>query len=78
MIVQINEIINDYIVIENQTVEDVPFKRFDISGIDFDLLIKEFAKNKKQNLAMKDLEELVKERLDIMLFSDNLSKQDIR
>lgn len=70
LMVQINGIVNDYIVIEKQTVENEPSKRFDISGINFELLIKEFAKNKKQNLVMKDLEELVKERLDIMLFSN--------
>ncbi|MDE5967103.1 MAG: type I restriction endonuclease subunit R [Lachnospiraceae bacterium] len=70
LMVQINGIINDYIVIEKQTAENVPSKRFDISGINFDVLIKEFAKNKKQNLVMKDLEELIKERLDIMLFSN--------
>lgn len=70
LMVQINGIVNDYIVIEKQTIETEPSKRFDISGINFELLIREFAKNKKQNLVMKDLEELVKERLDIMLFSN--------
>ncbi|MCM1493658.1 MAG: type I restriction endonuclease subunit R [Muribaculaceae bacterium] len=70
LMVQINGIVNDYIVIEKQTIETEPSKRFDISGINFGLLIREFAKNKKQNLVMKDLEELVKERIDIMLFSN--------
>ena len=45
----------------------MPSKRFDISNIDFDLLAKEFSKKKKQNLAMKDLQELLKERIDQML-----------
>lgn len=70
LMVQINDIVNDYIVVEKQTVEEVQSKRFDISGIDFDLLIREFAKNKKQNLVLKDLGELVKVRLDNMLFSN--------
>lgn len=70
LMVQINGIVSDYLVIEKQTSENELSKRFDISGINFELLIKEFAKNKKQNLVMKDLEELVKERLDIMLFSN--------
>lgn len=70
LMVQINGIVSDYLVIEKQTAENELSKRFDISGINFELLIKEFAKNKKQNLVMKDLEELVKERLDIMLFSN--------
>jgi len=34
-------------------------RRFDISAIDFDLLRREFAKVKKKNLGMKDLEELI-------------------
>ena len=65
--VQINGILGDYILIE-QTPEDRSFaKRFDISKIDFDLLRKEFAKVKKKNLMMMDLEELIRVRLDGML-----------
>lgn len=41
--------------------------RFDISKINFDLLIKEFSKKKKQNLVMKDLQELIQVRLDSMI-----------
>lgn len=70
LMVQINGIVNDYIVIERPADDNEPSKQFDISGINFELLIREFAKNKKQNLVMKDLDELIKERLDIMLFSN--------
>ena len=38
--------------------------------IDFDLLRREFAKAKKKNLIMKDLQELIRVRLDAMLFNN--------
>ena len=41
--------------------------RFDISKIDFDLLRKEFAKMKHQNLVLKDIDELIKQRIEAML-----------
>ena len=44
--------------------------RFDISAIDFDLLRREFAKVKKKNLVMKDLEEIIKQKLDRLLFNN--------
>ena len=43
-------------------------KRFDISAIDFDLLRREFVRVKKKNLVMKDLEEVIQQKLDRMLF----------
>ena len=42
-------------------------RRFDISGINFDLLRQEFAKSNEKNLILKDLLELLQERLDKML-----------
>lgn len=42
-------------------------RQFDISAIDFDLLRKEFAKSKHQNLALKDIDELIKQRIEAML-----------
>ena len=68
--VEINGIVNEYIVIEQQQPGLNPSKRFDISNIDFDILIKEFAKTKKQNLVMKDLQDLIQVRLDSMLISN--------
>ena len=67
LMVEINHIVNDYLEVEPRQEGIMPSKRFDISNIDFDLLAKEFSKKKKQNLAMKDLQELLKERIDQML-----------
>ncbi|MBO4711465.1 type I restriction endonuclease subunit R [bacterium] len=69
LMVAINAIINEYVQIETET-ETKPSRQFDISGIDFDLLQREFAKVKKRNLVMKDLEDVIKQKLDRMLFSN--------
>lgn len=67
LMVQINRIFGDYIMIE-RTPNDREFaKHFDISKIDFDLLHREFAKTKKKNLALMDLDELIQVRLDAMM-----------
>jgi type I restriction enzyme R subunit len=42
-------------------------RRFDISGIDFDLLRREFSKSKEKNLVLKDIQELLQERIARML-----------
>lgn len=42
-------------------------RQFDISKIDFDLFRKEFAKMKHQNLVLKDIDELIKQRIEAML-----------
>ena len=59
-----------HIVIEHQQPGLIPSKRFDISNIDFDILIREFAKTKKQNLVMKDLKDLLQVRLESMMVSN--------
>lgn len=64
---QINRIISYYIKIEDQEAGLVPTKQFDISKIDFDLLSKEFERAKNQNLILRDLDNVVQERLDSML-----------
>lgn len=67
LMVQINGILGDYIFIEKpQSVSDFS-KRFDISKINFELLRREFAKAKKKNLMIMDLDELIQTRLDSML-----------
>lgn len=43
------------------------YKPSNISNTDFDILIREFAKNKKQNLVMKDLQELIQVCLESMM-----------
>lgn len=66
--IEINSIISEYVEIDssNLMVSDNSF-RYDISGIDFDLLRKEFAKMKKRNLFMRDLEEAIKQQIVLMM-----------
>lgn len=69
--VEINSIISEYVEIEDapMMVKEEP-RRFDISEIDFALLRREFAKVKKKNLVMKDLEEIIQQKLDRLLFNN--------
>jgi type I restriction enzyme R subunit len=71
LMVQINAIISSHVEIAHTAMMVCePSHRFDISAIDFDLLRREFAKVKKKNLVMKDLEELIQMKLDRMLFTN--------
>ena len=68
LMVEINRIVNENIEIE--TAEgDLPVKsrQFDISQIDFDLLSREMARVKRKNLLIKDLEDLIQDRLATMM-----------
>lgn len=68
LMVEINHIINENVEIEQQDEEGLTeSRRFDISQIDFDLLAAEFAKVKRKNLMIKDLRDLVQERLSKMI-----------
>jgi type I restriction enzyme R subunit len=71
LMVEINRIISDYVEIQHtpSMVKEEP-RRFDISAIDFDLLRREFAKVRKKNLVLKDLEEVIQQKLDKMLFAN--------
>lgn len=71
LMIEINKIISDYVEIQQtpMMVREEP-RRFDISAIDFDLLRREFAKVHKKNLVMKDLEEVIQQKLDKMMFSN--------
>lgn len=62
-------------MIEQESNNNDIAKRFDISRIDFDLLRREFAKTKKKNLLITDLDELIQTRLDSML-KENPSRVD--
>lgn len=75
LMVQINGILGEYIMIEQESNNNDIAKRFDISRIDFDLLRREFAKTKKKNLLITDLDELIQTRLDSML-KENPSRVD--
>ena len=66
--VAISEIINEHIEMEEVEIADIdPYRRFDISGINFELLRREFARSREKNLVMKDLQELLQERIAKML-----------
>ena len=64
--VAINNIIDEHLEIDSSVVAESG-RRFDISRIDFDLLQQEFAKAKQKNLLLKDIQELLQERLAEML-----------
>lgn len=46
--VEINHIVNDYVEVQPQQEGMIASKRFDISDIDFGLLVKEFSKHKSK------------------------------
>ena len=68
--VEINGIINDYVQIEPAEQGVTPSRQFDISGIDFDLLRREFAKVKRKNLVIRDLELVIQQRIAALLFNN--------
>jgi type I restriction enzyme R subunit len=66
--VAINTIVNDHLnIVATSAAEDGPSRRFDISGINFELLRSEFAKTREKNLVLKDIQELLQERIAQML-----------
>lgn len=69
--VRINRIIGSYIEVNSTKmfVHDET-RRFDISEINFDLLRREFVNVKTKNLALIDLEELIRQRIDAMLINN--------
>ena len=75
LMVEINHIINENVEIEKVEEGLVDSRQFDISQIDFDLLAAEFARVKHKNLLIKDLNDLVQDRLAKMM-SVNPSRID--
>ena len=68
LMVEINQIINENVEIEHADEDGVVLSRqFDISKIDFELLAAEFARVKRKNLLLKDIEDLVQQRLSAMM-----------
>ncbi len=75
LMIQLHDIVSEYITVINpadRVSEDganylTESRRFDISHIDFERLQQEFARVKNKNLLMKDLEELINDRLDNMM-----------
>ena len=72
--VAINDIVNEHLEIDSDhmMVADGGC-RFDISGIDFDLLRREFAKREDKNLVLRDIQDLLQERL-ARLLAENPSR----
>lgn len=68
LMVEINGIINEYVEIEPQSEAVTSSRQFDISKIDFDLLRREFARIRNTNLVMRDLEEIIQQKIDRLLF----------
>ena len=67
LMVEINHIINDSITVEaynDNAWAEGETGRYDISGIDFELLRTEFAKRKHKNLLLKDIQEYLEQELD--------------
>jgi len=66
LMVEINRIISENLTLE-PTADIGDSRQFDISKIDFDLLRREFAKAAHKKLIIKDLSDLVEERIKQML-----------
>jgi len=67
LMVEINHIISENLTLEPVSPGLVESKQFDISKIDFDLLRREFSKAAHKKLIIKDLSDLVEERIKQML-----------
>ena len=67
--VAINEIVDEHLEIDSAgKLSETKLKcRFDISKINFDLLRREFARKREKNLIMKDIQELLQERIAQMV-----------
>lgn len=66
--VAINDIVNEYMEVDaSQMMVEEDGRRFDISGIDFDLLRREFARREDKNLVLRDIQDLLQERLSQLL-----------
>ena len=70
LMVEINGIISEYVQVDIPGEGLTPSRQFDISKIDFDLLRREFAKAKRKNLILKDLDDLIQQRLNELLFAN--------
>ena len=67
LMVEINHIISENVEIDQSGEDLTESRQFDISQIDFDILAAEFARVKRKNLMIKDLNDLVQERLAKMM-----------
>ena len=63
---QISDIVSNHVSV-TRVIHSADSKKFDISKIDFDRLRKEFEKAPRKNLLMMDLQQLIEQRLALML-----------
>ncbi|MBR6622371.1 MAG: type I restriction endonuclease subunit R [Ruminococcus sp.] len=70
LMIEINNIINQYVTVNANPNITQNNRQFDISKINFELLSREFAKAKHKNLVMKDLEEVILLKLNQMVFGN--------
>lgn len=70
LMIEINNIINQYVIVNANPNITENNRQFDISKINFELLSREFAKAKHKNLVMKDLEEVILLKLNQMVFGN--------
>ncbi|SFX76714.1 type I restriction endonuclease subunit R [Ruminococcus sp. XPD3002] len=70
LMIEINNIINQYVAVNANPNITESNRQFDISKINFELLIREFAKVKHKNLVMKDLEDVIMLKLNQMVFGN--------
>ena len=70
LMIEINNIINQYVIVNANPNITENNRQFDISKINFELLSREFAKAKHKNLVMKDLEEVILLKLNQMIIGN--------
>lgn len=70
LMIEINNIINQYVTVNANPNITQNNRQFDISKINFELLSREFAKAKHKNLVMKDLEEAILLKLNQMIIGN--------
>ena len=71
--VAINDIVNEHLEVDLSQISVAEPRRFDISGINFELLRREFARSREKHLVMKDIQDLLQERIAQMM-SQNPSR----
>ena len=64
---EINRIVSQYVNVEAQNEPFDNSSRFDISKIDFEFLRREFSKARRKNLILKDLDEIILQKLAELL-----------
>jgi len=70
LMVAVNQIVSSYVTVQKNEAALAESKRFDISKIDFERLRQEFVRANNKNLLLKDLKDLVEDRLSKMMKSN--------